>query len=225
MIWGLANPMGWVFGRSGAGRTRAGTKAGTVHRASARTGNVRRKTSASPSPGLVQRLLARLGLGGKGPLPQARRRRAAGAAAVQRLSLSQQLGRYRRELAFGLAAVVVVAGSVLLVVMDGGERGRGTGGTLAVTGTVSSTTVRPRPGEDGDKTVLGCVRGATASALSAAIPVAPLVTTGMLVPGSAALIATASALGCGVGAVSTTATSVAAWAMRQVRSVSLTWGG
>ncbi|MEI8395803.1 MAG: hypothetical protein WCF85_13770 [Rhodospirillaceae bacterium] len=76
-----------------------------------------------------------------------------------------------------------------------------------------------------DQTVLGCVRGATASALSAAVPAAPLAATGVLMPGSAALVATASAIGCGVGAASTTTTTGAEWLLKQTKAWFSGWFG
>ena len=76
-----------------------------------------------------------------------------------------------------------------------------------------------------DQTVLGCVRGATASALSAAVPAAPLAATGVLMPGSAALVATASAIGCGVGAASTGTTSGVEWLLKQTRAWFSGWFG
>ncbi|CAK0767286.1 membrane hypothetical protein [Azospirillaceae bacterium] len=53
-----------------------------------------------------------------------------------------------------------------------------------------------------EKAMVACVRGATASALSASVPVAPLVATGTLAPAGAVYVVAASGVGCGVGAVS-----------------------
>jgi hypothetical protein len=123
-----------------------------------------------------------------------------------------------------VAALVIVAGTVALVLAEGGGAGSVPAGraTALLAGGPAKAVAAA---DETEKTVLGCVRGATASALSAAVPAAPLAATGVLIPGSAALIATASAIGCGVGAVSTTATSVAGWVMRRAREVSAAWGG
>ncbi|MEI6986555.1 MAG: hypothetical protein WCK65_10530 [Rhodospirillaceae bacterium] len=87
-------------------------------------------------------------------------------------------------------------------------------------GLLASLTAKPTiTGSPGfDNTLLGCVRGATSAALSAAVPAAPLAATGVLVPGSAVLVAAATVIGCGIGAVSTTSTSGVEWLLINSRS-------
>ena len=122
--------------------------------------------------------------------------------------------RRRREICFGIIAAAVIAGAAVLVRPDWNSV------RLAFSPPQPSSlqTAIKQVGTaapDLEKTFTGCVRGATASALSAAVPAAPLAATGVLLPGSAALIVTASAIGCGVGAASTAATDGASWIYRK----------
>ena len=124
----------------------------------------------------------------------------------------------RRRLALlGVAAVLVLAGAA--------------GGVWLYTGIYGSAARRaperaPITGSvEVDRTVLGCVRGAAAGALSAAVPAAPLAATGVLIPGSAALVATTSVIGCGVGAVSTSTTEGFVWMIQRGREVFAGWLG
>ncbi|CAK0756031.1 hypothetical protein WCLP8_2700004 [uncultured Gammaproteobacteria bacterium] len=120
----------------------------------------------------------------------------------------------RRELWFGAVAFAVVVGAVVLVRPDFESLRLALGPPQS---TLLQTALNKTAGAvpDLEKTFAGCVRGATASALSAAVPAAPLAATGMLIPGSAVLIVTASAIGCGVGAVSTATTDGASWVYRK----------
>jgi len=141
--------------------------------------------------------------------------------ALTGLAATSRLGRlvlrYRRELLFGLAALLLVGGTAAVVLAYPAAYGRGV--TLAATARTITGNA------EADKTVLGCVRGATASALSAAVPAAPLAATGVLMPGSAVLVATASAIGCGVGALSTTTTSGFEWLLKQSPDWFSNWFG
>lgn len=61
------------------------------------------------------------------------------------------------------------------------------------------------PAAPHESVLVGCVRGATTSALSVAVPMLELAATGVLSSVSAIVVGTAAAVGCGIGAVSNTA--------------------
>ncbi len=154
--------------------------------------------------------------------PAAKGRRKRAASWKRRWSAARAwLGRHRLGVAVSLALLLLAGGTVSAVLFVPGVYERS--GLVALFGPRSADTITGSA--EADKTVLGCVHGATASALSAAVPAGPLAATGVLVPGSAALVATASAIGCGVGAASTTTTSGLEYLLKQVRQWFAGWFG
>ena len=161
--------------------------------------------------------------------PRKRRRRKSPLAArltkawkSRRSAFGKWLARHHRA-TLAAAALLALTGAVALVValVPGAYERSGLAALFGPKPAASTIT----GSVEADKTVLGCVRGATASALSAAVPAAPLAATGVLIPGSAALVATASAIGCGVGAASTTTTSGFEYLLKQGRAWWAGWFG
>lgn len=64
-----------------------------------------------------------------------------------------------------------------------------------------------------EKLLVGCVQGATKGALTSALPAAELATTGMISSVSAVVVATATGLGCVIGAAGDTAKDAARWSL------------
>ena len=154
--------------------------------------------------------------------PAAKGRRKGAASRKRRWSAARAwLGRHRLGFAFSLALLLLAGGTVSVLMFVPGVYQQS--GLVALFGPRSADTITGSA--EADKTVLGCVRGATASALSAAVPAGPLAATGVLVPGSAALVATASAIGCGVGAATTTTTSGFEYLLKQGRQWVAGWFG
>lgn len=121
-----------------------------------------------------------------------------------------------------VVGILGVSGTVVMFTSPEAGRGAGPRGTLAppalLTATATSSTAASTAPSTTEATLVACLRGAAASAFSAAVPAAPLAATGFLIPGSAALVAAASAVGCGAGAVGTSTAGITAWALRQFRS-------
>lgn len=123
-------------------------------------------------------------------------------------------------LVFGIILGVAIATAARWVTVEVDRRDAWL--TIAI---VKPEPEKPKPDEVASGVLLGCIQGATKGALTAALPAAELATTGVLSSVSAIVVATATGLGCAIGAAGNTAESGALWAFEHAPRFVQRWFG